>query len=145
MKHVMNLTVKKAPKIDREKLRIRISSNDIPKNINWYDYIELKNVQNGKKIVCKLHGDDIPDIKDKRSSVIHINEPLRYKLNINDCKEYKFEIEKKTKNFLKAWLYFIKYHPDDTVRVSTWLAIIAVIISIISIFMGVISLIITFH
>jgi len=144
MKHIKNLKVVKAPTVDREKLIVRINSNDKPNGINWYDYVELKSTQSDKRIICKLHGDDIPEIKYKRDSLIHINEPLRYKLYVTDDKNYEFEISKKTKNFLVAWSYFIRYHPDDIVRVSTWLAIIAVKISIISIFMGVISLIITF-
>ena len=131
----MELIVKQAPKIDLEKLRIRINDSDRPKGIEWYDYVQLKLSNKNKSIVCKLHGDDILGINNKQSSLIHINEPLRYKLGINIDDNINATIKKKP--FLFAWYYFIRYHPDDIVRVATWLAIIAILISIISFFIAV--------
>jgi hypothetical protein len=39
---VVNLVVKKAPTVDRDKLIVRINSNDKPDDINWYDYVGLE-------------------------------------------------------------------------------------------------------
>ena len=126
----MKLTVKKAPTVDREKLIVRINSNDRPIDINWYDYVQIKS-ETGKLIVCKLHGDDIPEIPPGQGrSLIYINEPLRGKLGVKkDGDTLDFEIKKVT-SWL-AWYYFIRYHPDDVVKISTWLAVIAVLITVV--------------
>lgn len=136
----MRLTVVHAPPIDREKLRVRINEQDKPSGINWYDYVEIKVIETGKLIVCKLHGNDIPNIKSRgEKSLIYINEPLRDRLGRIKVKEIlDFEIKKKHKGFFINWYYFVRYHPDDTVVVATWLGIIAVLISIV---FGLISLI----
>ena len=90
-----------------------------------------------------MHGDDIHEIKPKyrKTSVIRINEPLRNKLGVKVGNTLDFEIKKKPKGFLINWYYFVRYHPDDTVVVATWLGIIAVLTSIASIVFGLISLI----
>ncbi len=130
----MKLTVVSARHIDREKLRVRINDQDRPGNVKWYDYVKIKVRKDDKVkvIVCKLHGDKIREIKprDRKASLIYINEPLRYKLGVEVRDNLDFEIKKKLKWL--AWYYFIRYHPDDTVIVSTWLGIIAVLISIAS-------------
>jgi len=125
----VKLTIDYAPPIDREKLLVRINKIDKPTNISWYDYIQLKVITSGKAIVCKLHGNDIPEIKNRQASLIHINEPLRGKLGAEVGDTLDFDIKKATRWL--AWYYFVRYHPNDIVRVSTWLAIIAILISII--------------
>lgn len=127
----MKLTVIKAPPVDRNELRVRINSNDKPGFINWYDYIQVENAGNDKKVVCKLHGDDIPEIEKKQASLIYINEPLRGKLGVGIGDSLNFNIKKRIAWF--AWFYFIRYHPNDVVRVSIWLGIVAIILASIAI------------
>jgi hypothetical protein len=136
-----NITIKYAPRNDREKLRVRINEQDKPDGIHWYDYVKIKVSKTGKSIVCKLHGDDIYEIKPeyRKGSIIRINEPLRDKLGVKVRDILDFEIEKKPKWL--AWCYFVRYHPDDTVVVATWLGIIAIIITVI---LGFISIKATF-
>jgi len=133
----MKFTVKYAPPIDREKLRVRINEKDKPANIEWYDYVRIK--VRRKTIVCKLHGDRIPEIEPKggKTSLIYINEPLRYKLRVEVGDNLDFEIKKKPKWL--AWCYFIRYHPDDIVRVSTWLAIFALALGVLAVVLTVID------
>ena len=133
----MRLTVKMAPTIDRDKLLVRINSGDKPDDIEWYNYVIISAKQ--KTIVCKLHGDDIPEIKEKRKGSIYVNEPLRGKLGIKNFigQELDFKINK-APSWLSFW-YFICYHPDDIVRVSVWLGIISIALGIISIFITIIN------
>jgi hypothetical protein len=135
----IKLTVRMAPTVDRDKLIIRINSNAKPNSINWYDYVEFKNMGNGKTVVCKLSGDDIPEIgaKDRQSSLVRINEPLRGKLGVKVGDSVEFKIKKKLR--WGAWYYFIRYHPDDVIKVTTWLGIIAVVLGLVSILVAVFS------
>ena len=128
----MKLKVKKAPTIDRDKLLVRINSNDKPDSIKWYDYIQLKVREGNRAIVCKLHGDDIPEIEDKQNQLIHINEPLRGKLRVKVGDNLDFSFKKVSSGFWVIWYYFIRYHPDDIVRLSTWLGIFAFLLGVIS-------------
>jgi len=136
----MRLIVASAPAIDRNKLIVRINESIKPEKINWYDYIEIKANKTGKKIVCKLHGDSIPEITptDLKNALIYINEPLRGKLRVEKSSTIDFKIAKKSSVF--AWYYFVRYHPDDTIVVATWLGIIAVLISVPSIVLSILAL-----
>jgi hypothetical protein len=93
----------------------------------------------GNQIICKLHGDDVPEINNGIKGTIYINEPLRGKLGVKNNDNLELKIKKVTN--LLAWFYFIRYHPDDIVKTSTWLAIIAILITVI---LGSISLTVTF-
>jgi hypothetical protein len=93
------------------------------------------------KVVCKLHGDDIPEIENRKRGLLYINEPLRGKIGIEKGNVLEFTISKASASRWIVWYYFVCYHPDDTVRVGTWLGIIAVIISILSILLGIIAFI----
>ena len=140
----MKLTVKYAPKIDREKLRVRINDEKrTTNNLEWYNYVEVKvKVNNSEKsIVCKLYGDDIPEIpsQDRKPSIIRINEPLRGKLGVKIDEEYEFKFKKRCA--ICAWWYFVRYHPDDTVIVSTWLGVIAFTIGFVATILGIISIV----
>lgn len=125
----MRLCVRKAPQVDVQKLRVRINGSDKPENISWYDYVHIK--ANSRKISCRLHGDDIPHIKAKQASKVYMNEPLRGILGVKVGDVLEFDIRKACR--LLTWWYFIRYHPDDVVRVSTYLGIIAVLLGIASI------------
>jgi hypothetical protein len=126
------LTLKYAPKRDRERLCIRINEQDKPEGIDWYDYVKIKVKTTGRSITCKLYGDKIKEISEeyRKPSILRINEPLRDKLGVKIGEELDFEIKKMPKWL--AWYYYIRYHPDDTVVVATWLGIVAVLISIVS-------------
>lgn len=129
--HTKILTVKTVPAIDREKLLVRINNADKPANIAWYEFISLRASTTNKKIICKLYGDDIKEIADKHQGLIRISEPLRGKLGISKGQTIDFTIKKACRFF--SWYYFIRYHPDDYVCVSTWIAIVAVALGIIAI------------
>ena len=133
----MKLKVIEAPRNDRGRLRARVNKQDKPDCIGWYDYVRIKVNKTGKSIICKLHGDSIYEIKpEKRKvSVIRINEPLRVKLGVLKNKEYEFELNKRCTFF--AWYYFIKFHPDDIVKVATWLGIVAIALAIIAIIISI--------
>ncbi len=128
----MNFTVLRAPIDDKEKLRVRINEEDRKNNnLKWYDYVKV--TVRGKSIICKLHGNDIPRIFHKgEKSFLYLNEPLRDRLKIKVNENLNFEIKKRPKGFFINWYYFIRYHPDDTVVVATWLGIIAVVLGIIA-------------
>ena len=125
------LTVKAAPAIDREKLLVRINRADKPDNISWYDFISIRVVTTNNSIVCKLYGDDIIEIVDKQQRCIRINEPLRGKLGVSEGQEFFFTISRAYR--LLSWYYFLRYHPDDYVLVSTGMGIIAIVLGIIAI------------
>ena len=129
----MKLTVKKAPTVDRDKLIVRINKEDKPSNVDWWDYIELRVVKSKRAIICELRGDDIKEIdnSDKVKGLIHINDPLRAKLGINPGQKQDFNIKKKCRLF--AWCYFVRYHPYDVIKVTIWLAIIAIVLGVVSI------------
>jgi hypothetical protein len=122
------LAVRLAPRIDREKLLVRINTADWPKSIGDRDWIKLK--IKSSEIVCRLYDDVVVEIgnKYKKPGFIRINYPLRKKLQITPRDSIQFTITKAHRFLL--WYYFIRYHPDDYVRVSTWIGIIAVIISV---------------
>ncbi len=127
-----SLTVHYAPDIDRDKLHVRINEHDKPPGINWWDYVEIKVIKTNKSIVCKLRGDKIKEIpsNQRNPSLIYLIEPLRDKLGIEHGDTLDFEINKKPKSFFVKWYYFVRFHPDDTVVVATWLGITAILISI---------------
>lgn len=137
----LELIVKAAPTIDREKLRVRINRIDRPSNIKWYSYVNIGIPATGKQIVCKLYGDDIKEISnsDQKPGFIRINEPLRGKLGISKEQSVRFVL--KTQPRFYAWYYFVRYHPDDYIYISTWMAIIAVLLGLLSIILSLCSLI----
>ncbi len=135
--HSMKLQVKPSPTVDREQLLVRINAADKPADIGWYDYIHLINKANSMKIVCKLHGDDIPEIKNRKRGLLYINEPLRVKIGTERGKTMEFAVSKAYRRMI--WYYFVRYHPNDTVRVGTWLGIIAVGIGVVSLLLAIIA------
>jgi hypothetical protein len=137
--HRIILQVHKSPVTDREKLLVRINAIDKPEDILWWDYINLKVMANGKKIVCKLSGDDIQEVKSKKPGLLHINEPLRSRLRLEIGDTVDFTMSKAS-SWYKC-IYFAIYHPEDAVRVGTILGIVAVAISIVSFLISIITLI----
>ena len=129
------LYVRKAPPIDRDKLCVRINGRDKPDCVNWYDYIHLRT--ESRRITCKLRGDDIPDIKHKCTKQIYINEHLRGILGVAVRERRRFSVEKAS--HWRTPYYFVRYHPDDVVRVSTWLAFIALTLGLLSIVVAIFS------
>ena len=141
-----NFTVHYAPDIDREKLHVRINEQDKPTGINWWDYVEIKVIETNKSIVCKLRGDKIKEIppEKRKPSLIYLIEPLRDKLGIEHGDNLDFEIKKKRKGFFINWYYFIRYHPNDTVVVSTWLGILAITLGILAIVLTLVFTLVNF-
>lgn len=117
--HTKTLTVKYAPLVDREKLLVCVNRADKPADIEWYEFISIEASTTNRKIVCKLYGDDIAEIADKQEGLIRINEPLCGKLGIAVEQKIQLGFTFRKAWRLFSWYYFIRYHPDDYVRVST--------------------------
>ncbi len=127
--------IKPAPKRDFDKLCVRIDSKNKPDTIKWYDYVHI--IIKGRKITCKLRGTDIPELKGMTYNQIYINEHLRGILRVSSDDEKTIYIEKASKWLMPC--YFVLYHPDDVVKVSTWLAFLSVMLGLLSIFIAIFS------
>jgi hypothetical protein len=128
------LFVKRSPLIDKEELCVRINRLIKPDTIDWYDYVHIRTKRG--KITCKLKGQDIPEIT-PHVHHIYLNEHLRTILGVQVDDLEKIDIEKADK-----WLmpyYFVRYHPSDIVKVSTWLGVVAIGLGLLSIIIAFVS------
>lgn len=113
----------------------------LPKKISGINdsisLIEIFNPINGRKIIVNKRTIDSNYLRKRhlkeRDSVIYINEHYRNILQIEVKIEVNLNINPvKWFHLLKRTYYFYD-HPNDSVRISFWLATISIIIGIISI------------
>jgi hypothetical protein len=116
------------------------------------DYITLKTIPTGKKVncICRIIDDNFIDsynksertenITDRNNSIV-ISAYYRDMLGgIETKKEYEFEIIRICKFNYYSKIKTLRQHPDNIVKVATWLAIISIVIGILGILLSMLSL-----
>lgn len=114
------------------------------------DHIEIKVPANRKSCVCWCRIIDAnflrnynmpPRLKiDKAEQALVINDYYRGILDIKSNHEYEVEITR-----VKRWQYHKKIqallcHPDNSIKLATWLALWSVFLGVVGIFLGILSL-----
>ena len=127
--------------------------------IRHLDIIEIRSVDKNKTIFCRLNGLG-SSIKNKRylKYLEHCNdeEKLKSSIFLDDYYIKKLGLENddvgkihpfiinKPINFLEKTWYSLRYgwnHPDDTIKLATYLGVISVILGVLSLLLGIASLI----
>lgn len=122
---------------DMDQLRVRINAANKPDSIEFYDYIHLRT--GNKKISCQLRGDNISNAKERylNEKQIRINEHLRLILKVEIGEQREFYMVK-AQNWLRPY-YYMRYHPNDVLRTSIWLAFIAIVLGVSSVIIAILN------
>lgn len=111
--------------------------------------IKIKNKTAGKSIYCEaleIDGNFINKYREKTGKLIDsqeraliINEWYRKRLgNLEPQKEYDLEIKYRIKLFGK--IKAIMEHPQEAIRIASWLAFLSIVIGVLGLAMGLISI-----
>ena len=101
---------------------------DKPKNINWGEWVTISIPRTGRKVTCKILGEDRL-LGFAQLNNIYINAHLRNILGVDVGRMYDYAIERAF-----SWLFFwyiIRYHPDDGKRAVVLGATVGIVIAII--------------
>ena len=110
-----------------------------PRKLRHLNYIQLYCVETKKKIYCRIYGPGSRKYRDNDQSIVkqsvYFDAYYQQQLQIDDTKigknEYSFII-KRINPFL-YFLYAFLHHPEDSIRVSAFLGIVSLVVSITSI------------
>ncbi|MDY6892788.1 MAG: hypothetical protein SVO26_03610 [Chloroflexota bacterium] len=130
-----HLRVGGAPEYDEGELVIRMHKDDLPKGIQWDDYIHL-NVRD-IKLTCKVRTNELAEVPQPRVHQVNINRALRQFLKIKTNSVYDFYVTKACS--WKSPSYVMQYHPKATARRNMRLKVFGIIAVIIAAAAGVAS------
>ncbi|MCK5214181.1 MAG: hypothetical protein KAR05_02355 [Candidatus Omnitrophica bacterium] len=110
-----------------------------PRGLRHLNYIQLYCVETKKKIYCRIYGPGSRKYREDNQSIVeksvYLNAYYQQQLQLDDKKigknEYAFIIN--GINPFKYFLYAFLHHPEDSIRVSAFLGIVSLVVSLTSI------------
>jgi hypothetical protein len=137
----MKLTVKKIDKNEIRKGIVRINEKDRTINNKFIKSSTLIIIKKGNNQIRRI----VYGIENDEQNIIKMDEDTRNILELENEKEYTFEIDvcdEQPKKIINEIIYFWN-HPEIIINFPVKIAVISMVISIVSIIISIISLAIT--